>query len=380
MWDGKEQDIIESCITSHVLVDGCEREALMGALQARYDKVPTLVNSGRSAIQLALENSHIAGGFSVLVPSFGCTGTIQPIIQAGYVPKFMDVGDDLNAHLSNIKDAIDPDVRAVVVPSLYGNPTDLDKIESYCQKNDIYMVDDAAQSIGATHKKRLVGTFGDAGTLSFNLGKIISATGGGVTLTQNHIDQPVLDDTPNQVAQRTINMLLRVRHRKLFLPFCTVMDQIFKQSKFDYPMHRMANLDASLIISQYNKLEDIIKARVRNAKIMDDALDGTCWYRIDTSKNSVNTKYVVSPQLHADKNVRNPAIVKMVRKLAANGVEAEWSYMPLHIREQFSTYKKPKDGLPNTEILWGNVVALPINPVYDEEQMKDIAWRILKSL
>jgi len=127
-------------------------------------------SSGRSSIYHILKDKHID---KILIPIYICDTVLEPLKKLNIKPIFYDLDIvDLNPSLDSIKKlAIKYEVKGVLVSSMYGNPANLLEIEKYCEENNIFMIDDSAQSFGAKLNERFVGTFGDAGFFSFSPGK-----------------------------------------------------------------------------------------------------------------------------------------------------------------------------------------------------------------
>lgn len=127
-------------------------------------------SNGRTSIYHILK---LLGVDKVLIPVYICPTALFPLKQLDITPIFYDIDvKDLNPSLKSIKKLSQMhDVKAVLVASMYGNPANLVEIEQYCENNNIFMIDDAAQSFGAKLNDKYIGTFGDAGFFSFSPGK-----------------------------------------------------------------------------------------------------------------------------------------------------------------------------------------------------------------
>ncbi len=129
---------------------------------------------GKSALYHCLLSLGMQAGDKILVPNYICSSVLVPIEKIGLKPIYYDINElDLNASIDSIKRNKDNDplIKAVLVASMYGNPANLEVIEQYCIDNQLLLIDDAAQSLGARINGRYVGTFGDAGFFSFSPGK-----------------------------------------------------------------------------------------------------------------------------------------------------------------------------------------------------------------
>jgi dTDP-4-amino-4,6-dideoxygalactose transaminase len=147
----------------------------------------TGVNSGPSALHLALLAGGVRPGDEVITVPFTFAATVTSILYAGAVPKLIDVDADtftMSARL--IESAISEKTRAVLPVHLYGQPADMDAINAVAQKHGLAVVEDAAQAHGAVYKGRRVGSLGDLASFSFYPGKNIGACGeGGIIVTGN---------------------------------------------------------------------------------------------------------------------------------------------------------------------------------------------------
>lgn len=152
------------------------------------------VNSGSSANLVAfsaltsptLGDRAIKKGDEVIGVAAGFPTTVNPIVQFGAIPVFVDV--DLDTHNINsdlIEAAISPKTKAIMLAHTLGNPFNLDKIKSICEKHNLWLIEDCCDALGATYNGQLVGTFGDIATLSFYPAHHITMGEGGAVFTNN---------------------------------------------------------------------------------------------------------------------------------------------------------------------------------------------------
>src|SRR5947209_15884576 len=151
-----------------------------------------LVNSGSSANLLALTartsaklgDRRLVPGDEVITVAAGFPTTVNPIIQNGLVPVFVDVTlPSYNIDVDALEAAVSPRTRAVMVAHTLGNPFDLDAVTAFCEKHDLYLIEDCCDALGSTWRDRHVGTFGDLATLSFYPAHQITLGEGGAVLT-----------------------------------------------------------------------------------------------------------------------------------------------------------------------------------------------------
>ncbi len=153
-----------------------------------------LVNSGSSANLLALScltspklgDRALRPGDEVITVATGFPTTVNPIIQNQLVPVFVDVHiPTYNIDVSQLDAALSDRTRAIMVAHTLGNPFDLDAVVDFAKHNDLWLIEDCCDAVGATYKGRMVGTFGDLATVSFYPAHHITMGEGGCVLTNS---------------------------------------------------------------------------------------------------------------------------------------------------------------------------------------------------
>lgn len=151
-------------------------------------KYAVALSCGTAALHLAVKLTGIQRGDKVFCSDMTFSATLNSVTYEGGVPIFIDTEyDSWNMDPVALEKAFEmyPDVKLVVVANLYGTPGKMDEIRAICQKHGAKIVEDAAESFGATYKGKQTGTFGDVGVISFNGNKIITGSSGGMLLTNN---------------------------------------------------------------------------------------------------------------------------------------------------------------------------------------------------
>ena len=152
------------------------------------------VNSGSSANLVAfnaltspkLGDRAIKPGDEVIGVAAGFPTTVNPILQFGAVPVFVDVElGTYNIDATKIEAAITPKTKAIMLAHTLGNPFNVDAVVAICKKHNLWLVEDCCDALGSTYKGQLVGTFGDIGTLSFYPAHHITMGEGGAVFTNN---------------------------------------------------------------------------------------------------------------------------------------------------------------------------------------------------
>ena len=146
------------------------------------------LSSGTAALHMAVKLAGVKPGEKVFCTDMTFDATVNPVVYEGGVPVFIDTEyDTWNMDPAALEKAFEiyPDVRVVVLAHLYGTPAKWDEIRSICDRHGVVMIEDAAESLGATYKGIQTGAFGDHSAISFNGNKIITGSSGGMLLTKS---------------------------------------------------------------------------------------------------------------------------------------------------------------------------------------------------
>ena len=141
------------------------------------------VSSGSDALNLALRLINIEPGDEVVLPAYTFAATLEAVLHAGAIPKFVDCGEaGFNAMPHYMIEAVTERTRAIIAVHLFGMPVELEVLASACREKGIALIEDAAQALGAAQGARKVGTGGDIGCFSFYPTKNLGALGDGGAL------------------------------------------------------------------------------------------------------------------------------------------------------------------------------------------------------
>jgi len=187
---GKEQQYINEVFESNYI-------APLGAFVQRFENVVTeytgagyalATTTATAGIHLALRVLGIGKEDLVLASTFTFIGSVAPILYQNATPIFIDSDESWNLDPALLKKAIlrlPKKPKALILTHLYGQSAKIDEIVSICKEEGIYLIEDAAESLGATFAQQQTGTFGDFGVYSFNGNKILTTSGGGMLVTNN---------------------------------------------------------------------------------------------------------------------------------------------------------------------------------------------------
>lgn len=243
-----------------------------------------LTNSGSSANLLAfsaltsakLKNKRLKPGDEVISVAAGFPTTINPIIQNGLVPVFVDVNlGDYNANLEEIKKAITPKTKAIFLAHTLGNPYDLEEIKKLCDKNNLWFIEDNCDALGSLYNGKKTGTFGHLATCSFYPAHHITMGEGGAVFTNdallNRIVKSIRDWGRDCWCKTGMDNTCSMRFFQQFgdLPFG--YDHKYTYSELGYNL-KTTDIQAALGLAQLDKLDDFIEKRKENFKYLYENL------------------------------------------------------------------------------------------------------------
>jgi len=245
-----------------------------------------LTNSGSSANLLAttaltshlLEDRRLRPGDEVITVAAGFPTTVNPILQNGLVPVFVDV--DLatcNTTADRVAQAIGPKTRAIIIAHALGNPFEVTEIAQLAEQHDLFLIEDNCDAVGASYDGRLTGTFGDLTTVSFYPAHHLTMGEGGCVLTSNlalaRIVESLRDWGRDCWCEPGENdkCLKRFQYQMGTLPAGYDHKYIFSHVGYNL---KATDIQAALGLTQLDKLDGFIADRRRNWRRLREGLDG----------------------------------------------------------------------------------------------------------
>lgn len=241
-------------------------------------------NSGSSANLLAVSalTSHLVGedrlrpGDEVITCATGFPTTVNPILQNGLVPVFVDVDiPTYNIDVSQLEAALSPRTRAIVLAHTLGNPFDVAAVTAFAAKHGLFLVEDCCDALGATYEGRQVGTFGDVGTLSFYPAHHITMGEGGAVFTGTSRLKRAIESLRDwgrdcYCAPGEDNTCKKRFDWKLGdLPHG--YDHKYTYSHLGYNL-KITDMQAAVGVGQLDRLDGFIAARRRNFDLLSESL------------------------------------------------------------------------------------------------------------
>ncbi len=184
-------DVLETGILMRYGFDGPRKgiwkaKELEAAICERFGcRYAQLVSSGTSALTTAMAALGIGYGDEIIMPAFTFVASFEAVLSVGAVPVLVDIDDTLTLNPAAVEAAITSKTKCIMPVHMCGSMADMDALVSICAKHNLLLLEDACQSIGASHKGRSLGTIGNAGTFSFDFVKTMTCAEGGVVLTND---------------------------------------------------------------------------------------------------------------------------------------------------------------------------------------------------
>lgn len=385
-WGWAEHWEILRCIITGHIIHGPDKKRLYEDFRQKTG-MPYVFGfgSGREAILAALKAWGVSPGDRIILPSYCCETVAMPVQDCGAEPVFCDIGDDLNMDVEDAISLVDDRTRAILVPHLFGRPAAIDQVEAELirlgKREHILVIDDAAQSFGATLNGRLLGTFGDVGIVSFGPGKTMTATGGGVLLTNSdhlaiRVDRVIASATGcDRKARQLFYWVLFRRWRKFTLPLYRFFHQFLAGGDKPPGITTLTNVDAALARCQFHKLDLFLGIRRTRCALLDQLITSVRPEGLEPRVTPMQascvenacTKYV----LLLSSTGRGPTLALQLDELWQTlGVEIQNLYQPIHLK---ADRWQPARRIEKTETSWHRVVQIPVEPSVPDSDWEKIA-------
>lgn len=305
--------------------------------------------NGTDALQIALMALGLKPGDEVVVPCFTYVATAEVIALLKLTPVLTDVDPNtFNITAQHIESVITPQTKAIVPVHLFGQSADMEPIMNLARKYNLYVVEDAAQAIGAEYsfsngEIRKCGTIGDIGTTSFFPSKNLGCYGDGGALLTNNKD----------LAQKARMIANHGQSRKYYHEVIGINS-------------RLDTIQAAILNVKLRELNNYALSRNEVASYYDKHLGQLDWLEVPArEERSTHVFHQYTLKL------KESAIRDKLRDyLLSKGIPSMIYYpVPLHMQEAFKTHDKTFGDFPITESLCSSVLSLPIHTEMNEEEM-----------
>jgi len=310
------------------------------------------VQSGTAAIHIALYELGIGQYDEVIVPSLTFIASINPILYVGAKPIIVDVDSETwNINPGEVKKFITKKTKAIMPVHLYGNPCNMDHIMQLANEYELYVIEDATESLGATYKGKQTGTFGHFGCFSFNGNKLITTGGGGMVVT---------DDENKAMHIKFLVDQARDNSKGYYHP----------EMGFNY---RMTNIEAALGLAQLNKLNKFLNRKRRLRNIYQEILSDIPFIKFQKEYNGANGSWwLTCMKIEKDMDIDN-----LIKKLKEKGIPTRRIFIPACKMPYLKEYSK---SCPNAYEIYKKGICLPSSTLNEEKDIRKAAINIKKVL
>lgn len=224
---------------------------------SKYFDCPTFpVNSGRSAIFLALKALGINQNDEVLIQAYTCNAVPNPVLWTGAVPVYVDIEEDtLNMSIEDLKKKITPKTKAIIVQHTFGNPARIREILKIADTDKLKVIEDCAHSLGAKVENKLLGTFGDLAIISFGREKVISSLTGGALIVN---DKSLLDQVEREIKNlRALPLSKIIQEVVNYVSWRTVFRKIYSKEWGNNFVKHLYQYDFINVITSKKELDGL---------------------------------------------------------------------------------------------------------------------------
>ena len=333
-------------------------EALKGYLGS--DREVIAVNTGTSALHIALDSIGIKEGDEVILPSFTFVATAQAITECGGKPVFCEIDEKtMLIDINDVKKKITDKTKAIMPVHYAGAPCDMDELLSIKEKYGIRIIEDAAHAIGSTYKGKKIGSFGDITCFSFDSIKVMTCGEGGAVVTNDTETAEIIR------KKRLLGIDRKTMHTK---------DWKKRSWIYDVPVsgHRyhMSNINGAIGLAQLNKLDKFIEKRRFLCDIYNNELKN-----IEGIKAPCTDFSQIAPFMYVVK-VTDGKRDALKTYLTEHEIESGISYIPCH---HFSYYNSGEN-MQITDKVFTEILCLPMHCDLTESDIKEVCGCIKEFL
>ena len=330
-----------------------------------HSKYAVALNSGTSALHLALKVVGVEKQDEVIVPTLTFIATVNAVLYNNCSPIFMDCDDYYNMDVDKVLSFLDKEtifkknftynkktkkrIYAIIITHVWGNAANLLKLVKFCKKKNINLIEDASESLGTFYKKNKshTGTIGDVGVFSFNANKIITTGCGGMLLTNN-----------KKYYKLT----------KYFSAQAKDDDIYFVHNNVGYN-YRMTNISAALGIGQVNIIRKILDKKEKIKNLYIKYLKEKKWVHFFNGPNySKNNNWMNVIQV--DLKQKKTSLKKIINFFEKKGIQLRPAWNLNHKQKPFRSFESYK--IKNAIKLYKNSLCIPSSSNLNSKDIKRI--------
>ena len=300
-------------------------------------KYALMVNSGSSALILALKVLNLPKNSEVIAPCLNFGTAISAIMLSDLKPILVDCEKEtLQIDINKIEKKITNKTKAIMPVHIYGQPSEMDEICEIAKKNKLLIIEDCAEAIGARYKDKIIGSHGDSSCFSFFANKTLTTGEGGMALFKKK------DDAEKAKILRDHGMSKKKKYWHDFLGF----------------NYRMTNMQAAIGVAQIKKIDILLKNKKKIFEYYDNKFrDNSRIFLLPKNSWSENSYWIYTIRIKGFSETKRD---KFIINLKNRGVDCRPGFYPLHLMKPYKPYAK--GDLKNSISVSKNSVSLPSAP------------------
>lgn len=357
---GKEEEYVKDAFETNWIaplgphVDAFEKEVASYAGK----KYATALSSGTAAIHLALITLGVTKGDKVFCSDLTFSASCNPIVYQGATPIFIDSDEDsMNMSVEALELAFkEHKPKAVVVVHLYGQSSDMDRIKEVCDREGVAIVEDAAESLGATYGDKMSGAIGKLGIYSFNGNKIITTSGGGMLVSD---DEDLIKEARFLATQARES------------------ERYYQHEKIGYN-YRMSNISAAIGRGQMEVLDKRVQQKKHIYDSYKEGLKDIDEVKMNTILDYGESNYWLSVMILDKDSKVSP--LDIILALEEANIESRHVWKPMHMQPVFKDYPfySHKEGISVGEDMFNRGICLPSDTKMTQRDIERVIETIKK--
>lgn len=336
-------------------------------------KYAVAVNSGTSALHIAIRALGLERGAEVILPSFTFSALLNVILLEGLQPKFLDIDPETyNVRPDRVAAAFTPRTRLILAVHTFGFPTDVQSRREIAKELGIsreqhprhmpYIIEDACEALGTEVRGKKVGGYGDAGLFAFYPNKQITTGEGGVLVTSSQ-----------QIALQARKLRSQGRDPEL---------DWLQHTEIGFS-YRLSDINCALGISQLRRIEEVVARRQKLAEVYDRELAGIAdVLRPPLASKVGRISWFVYP-IQLTKKFSRADRDRICKSMLHKGIATGRYFAPLHLQPVLaSSITQIKSGLrlPNTEFVADRIIALPFFNALTGKEIQEVCAALEDSI
>jgi len=350
----EELDLLEDCIRTRWISSLGKYISRFERSFARYCRCPhaAATANGTAALHLAVMALGIGKGDEVIIPDLTYVATANSVAYTGAKVVLADVSEDTwTIDVGRIESAVTKRTKAIIAVHLYGHPCDMDQIMDLAHAKGLKVIEDAAEAHGSEYKGKRVGALGDIGCFSFYGNKVITTGEGGMVVTSD----PDINARVRALLDHMMDPQRRYYHPEI---------------GYNY---RMTNMQAAVGCAQMKRLNGLVAAKRRVAKMYSERLRRIEGVSLPPEMGwARNVFWLYTIRLDSGFGLTAD---ELAHRLIKEGIDTRPVFLPMHLLPMYATRRR----FPVSEKLAQTGLSLPSSPMLPEDDVERVCESIRKA-